>query len=56
MDSINSVRAGVWKKQGASFLDRAILDALIARGFAPPRAAIRLPRAKLIFNVLRNLF
>jgi phytoene synthase len=35
---------------------RAILDALIARGFAPPRAAIRLPRAKLIFIVLRNLF
>jgi phytoene synthase len=34
---------------------RAILDALIARGFAPPRAAIRLPRAKLIFIVLRNL-
>jgi phytoene synthase len=35
---------------------RAILDALIARGFAPPRAAIRLPRAKLIFIVLRHLF
>jgi presqualene diphosphate synthase len=35
---------------------RAILDALIARGFTPPRAAIRLPRAKLIFIVLRNLF
>jgi phytoene synthase len=35
---------------------RAILDALIARGFAAPRAAIRLPRAKLIFIVLRNLF
>jgi hypothetical protein len=27
MDSINSVRAGIWKKQEASFLDRAILDA-----------------------------
>jgi presqualene diphosphate synthase len=35
---------------------RAILEALIARGFAPPRAPIRLPRAKLIFIVLRNLF
>jgi phytoene synthase len=35
---------------------RAILDALTARGFAPPRAAIRLPRVKLIFIVLRNLF
>ncbi len=34
---------------------RAILEALIARGFAPPRPPIRLPRAKLIFIVLRNL-
>jgi len=34
---------------------RAILDALIARGFAPPRAPVRLPRAKLLFIVLRNL-
>ncbi len=32
-----------------------ILQSLIARGFAPPRAAIRLPRAKLLFIVLRNL-
>ena len=32
-----------------------ILQLLIARGFAPPRAAIRLPRAKLVFIVLRNL-
>jgi len=32
-----------------------ILQSLIARGFTPPRAAIRLPRAKLIFIVLRNL-
>ena len=32
-----------------------ILQLLIARGFAPPRAAIRLPRAKLLFIVLRNL-
>jgi phytoene synthase len=34
---------------------RVILDALIARGFAPPRPPIRLPRAKLLFIVLRNL-
>jgi phytoene synthase len=32
-----------------------ILDVLVARGFAPPRARIRLPRAKLLFIVLRNL-
>jgi presqualene diphosphate synthase len=32
-----------------------ILELLIARGFASPRAAIRLPRAKLLFIVLRNL-
>jgi phytoene synthase len=38
---------------GAAY--RAILDALVARGFAPPRAKIRLPRAKLLFIVLRNL-
>jgi presqualene diphosphate synthase len=31
-----------------------ILEELIARGFAQPRTAIRLPRAKLIFIVLRN--
>jgi phytoene synthase len=35
---------------------RLILDALIARGFAPPRERVRLPRAKLLFIVLRNLF
>jgi presqualene diphosphate synthase len=34
---------------------RAILDALIARGFAPPREKVRLPRLKLILIVLRNL-
>ena len=34
---------------------RVILDALIGRGFAPPRPPIRLPRAKLLFIVLRNL-
>jgi presqualene diphosphate synthase len=32
-----------------------ILQALTARGFAPPRDPIRLPRAKLLFIVLRNL-
>jgi presqualene diphosphate synthase len=32
-----------------------ILDGLIARGFAPPRQRIRMPRAKLVFIVLRNL-
>ena len=34
---------------------RLILEALIARGFAPPREKVRLPRAKLILIVLRNL-
>jgi squalene synthase HpnD len=34
---------------------RLILDRLIARGFAPPRAPVRLPRAKILFIVLRNL-
>jgi presqualene diphosphate synthase len=33
----------------------AILEALVARGFALPRAKIRLPRVKLLFIVLRNL-
>ncbi len=32
-----------------------ILEALVARGFAPPRERVRLPRAKLLFIVLRNL-
>jgi len=32
-----------------------ILQLLIARGFAPPRVKIHLPRAKLVFIVLRNL-
>ncbi len=35
---------------------RLILERLIARGFAPPRAPVRLPRAKLVLLVLRNLF
>jgi presqualene diphosphate synthase len=32
-----------------------ILDRLVARGFAPPRAPVRLPRARLLLIVLRNL-
>ncbi|HEX3936782.1 MAG TPA: presqualene diphosphate synthase HpnD [Xanthobacteraceae bacterium] len=35
---------------------RLILDRLIARGFAPPRPPVRLPRLKIILIVLRNLF
>jgi phytoene synthase len=38
---------------GAAY--RVILDSLIARGFAPPRQRIRLPRARLVFIVLLNL-
>ncbi|HMK70117.1 MAG TPA: presqualene diphosphate synthase HpnD [Xanthobacteraceae bacterium] len=38
---------------GAAY--RVILDALVARGFAPPRMPVRLPRVKLLFIVLRNL-
>jgi presqualene diphosphate synthase len=34
---------------------RAILDKLVARGFAPPRALVRHSRVKLLFIVLRNL-
>ena len=34
---------------------RLILDRLIARGFEPPRAPVRLPRAKILLIVLRNL-
>ncbi len=34
---------------------RLILEALIARGFAPPRAPVHLPRAKFLLIVLRNL-
>src|SRR6202167_5396558 len=34
---------------------RLILDRLVARGFAPPRAKVRLPRGKLLLIVLRNL-
>ncbi|HEY2527627.1 MAG TPA: presqualene diphosphate synthase HpnD [Xanthobacteraceae bacterium] len=32
-----------------------ILDMLVARGFAPPRRPIRLPRVRLLFIVLRHL-
>jgi phytoene synthase len=34
---------------------RIILDHLVARGFAPPRVRVRLPRARLLLIVLRNL-
>jgi presqualene diphosphate synthase len=39
---------------GAAY--EVILGALVARGFTPPRARIRLPRLKLLGIVLRNLF
>jgi presqualene diphosphate synthase len=35
---------------------RLILARLIARGFAPPRAPVRLPRARILLIVLRNLW
>ncbi len=35
---------------------RLILEALVARGFEPPRDRIHLPRAKFLVIVLRNLF
>ncbi len=34
---------------------RLILGRLVARGFAPPRARVRLPRARILLIVLRNL-
>jgi presqualene diphosphate synthase len=34
---------------------RLILDRLVARGFIPPRAAVRLPRTRIVLIVLRNL-
>jgi presqualene diphosphate synthase len=34
---------------------RLILEALIVRGFAPPRQPVRLPRARFLFIALRNL-
>jgi phytoene synthase len=33
---------------------RAILDRLVARGWSPPRAPVRLPRARLLWIVLRH--
>jgi len=38
---------------GAAY--RVILDTLVGRGFAPPRAPVRLPRARLLLIVARNL-
>lgn len=38
---------------GAAY--RLILDALIARGFAPPRERVHLPRTRFLLIVLRNL-
>ena len=34
---------------------RAILDKLVARGFAPPREPVRHSRVKLLLILLRNL-
>lgn len=34
---------------------RLILEMLVAQGFAPPRRRVRLPKARLLFIVLRNL-
>jgi phytoene synthase len=34
---------------------RAILDKLVARGFAPPRAPVRHSKLRLLFIVARNL-
>jgi presqualene diphosphate synthase len=35
---------------------RLILHRLIARGFAPPRAPVRLPKSRILLIVLRNLW
>jgi phytoene synthase len=35
---------------------RLILERLVARGFDPPRARVRLPRVKILLIVLRNLW
>jgi phytoene synthase len=35
---------------------RLILDRLVARGFDPPRAPVRLPKPKILLIVLRNLW
>ena len=33
---------------------KLILDNLVARGWSPPRAPIRIPRARLLWIILRN--
>jgi phytoene synthase len=35
---------------------RMILDSLVARGWAPPRRPIRLPRARLLWIIMRHAF
>jgi phytoene synthase len=35
---------------------RMILDSLVARGWSPPRPAIRLPRARLLWIIMRHAF
>ena len=35
---------------------RLILDSLVARGWSPPRRPIRLPRARLIWIIMRHAF
>jgi phytoene synthase len=35
---------------------RVILDRMVARGFAPPRERVRIPRAQLLWIVLRHAF
>ncbi len=35
---------------------RLILDALVARGWSPPRRPIRLPRARLLWIIMRHAF
>jgi phytoene synthase len=33
-----------------------ILDRLVARGWSPPRRPIRLPRARLLWIIMRHAF
>ncbi len=35
---------------------RLILDTLVARGWSPPRHPIRLPRARLLWIIVRHAF
>jgi hypothetical protein len=35
---------------------RLILDSLVARGWSPPRRAIRLPRTRLLWIIMRYAF